>query len=207
MSRLKELLERANKLNEEDFDPENDKNNVDNEDDMSMDTDPDNSDDENPDEPDASDTNAELESVEMAFTDNMVEIGLVGCEAEKTDSMLTVDLSFENNSFTVQMFIEDGSPKMVLLGDESEPVLEQDLPSSFSDDEGNLVIDLANLPLEEIKQAITNMVDVPKEQPMEAYRWKEGVVESFNKTLKLEKKAVMKYKKESAKKKAKNKKK
>lgn len=211
---LLERVEKFNsfKINEEDFDPTLNKKKDDEESSMDNQEDGEEPIDDNPEqseEPtdDQSDNDSQLEQIEMKLIDSLSEIGLVSCEAESEDNTLLIDLGFENSeTFSIQMFVEDGMPKAVLMkGGQEEPVTEMELPSSFVDEDGNLVIDVDSIPVDSIKNSLSDILGiVANEEPVqEFYRFKDGMVESFSKPIKLEKKISMRYKKESKKKKRK----
>lgn len=209
MYRAKILLEQVEAINvfsEENIDPETvlkadgedeEENTNESEDDDMID----NEDDENPED----DAEEQIEQVEMKFLDTLTDVGLTACDAEVVDNSLNVDMAFDNGeTATVQVYVEDGEAKAVVLtdGTNEEEMKTIDLPAEFVDEEGNLVVDVDKLPVDEIKNAISDVVDLDKtEEPqVEAYRFKNGIVESFTKKMKKEKKASMKYKKESKKK-------
>ena len=123
-----------------------------------------------------------VEEVEKVMKDLLSDTGLVSLEVvEEEDGDVYVDLAFEDDkSMSLQMFVdEEGEPKVALLtDDQQENVEEIELPDSFVDEEGKLVLDLENLPKEEIKELIADKVKVTN--TVEVYRRSRKTNESLS---------------------------
>jgi hypothetical protein len=115
-----------------------------------------------------------------ALNNALAPIGLVSLNVEKQDDgSWNADMSFEDGTeLSLEFDAGEGGPVFTVLTTDNE--IENPLPPEFSDEEGNFILDVAALPLDDIKTVISGIVSV--DNASEAFRrvLRNGIVEKIS---------------------------